>query len=113
MGKVIEVTDQNFEVEVMQSDKPTEVDFWAPWCSPCRMVLPIYDKLSEEYKGKFKFCKINVDENPETAEKFGVRSIPSQKFFLKGLQVDEIMGAYPEQFIRSKLESILKNTPAA
>jgi len=77
MSKVIEVTDQTFEQEVLNSDVPTEVDFWAPWCGPCKMVSPIYDKVAEEYVN-FKFCKINVDENPETARKYQIMSIPMQ-----------------------------------
>jgi thioredoxin len=76
MSKVIEVTDQTFEKEVLKADLPTEVDFWAPWCGPCVRVSPIYDKLSEEYEGKFKFCKINVDKNPQMAAKYQIMSIP-------------------------------------
>jgi thioredoxin 1 len=110
MTKVIEVTDQNFEEEVLGSDVPTEVDFWAPWCGPCHMVSPIYDKLSEEYNN-FKFCKINVDENPQAATKYHIVSIPMQMFFNNGEKVDEILGAVPEHVIRSKVKEILERYP--
>jgi thioredoxin 1 len=108
MSKVMEVTDQNFEKEVLEGDLPTEVDFWAPWCGPCVRVSPIYDKLSGEYEGKFKFCKINVDENPQMAAKYQIMSIPMQMFFVGGQKVDELLGAVPESVIRSKVEDILK-----
>ncbi len=111
MSKIMEVTDQNFEDQVLNSDLPTEVDFWAPWCGPCQMVIPIYEKLSEEYEGRFKFCMVNVDENQQTAVKYQIMSIPMQMFFVNGQKVNEILGAVPEDSIRTMVEGILKDFP--
>ncbi len=112
MSKIVKVTDQSFEEEVLNSDLPTEVDFWAPWCGPCQRVIPIYEQLSEEYSGRFKFCMIDVDENKQTAMQFQIMSIPMQKFFNNGEEIDEILGAVPEQTILAKVEEVLKRFPA-
>jgi thioredoxin 1 len=111
MSKIVEITDENFEEEVLNSDVPTEVDFWAPWCGPCKMVIPIYEKLSEEYQGRFKFCMLNVDENQRMARKYQIMSIPMQKYFVNGENIDEILGAVPEPTIRAMVEGILKDFP--
>jgi len=107
ISKVIEVTAQNFEDGVLKSNLPTEVDLWAPWCRPCDMISLIYDKLSEEYEGRFKFCKMNMDENQQTAVKYQVMSIPMQLFFKDGQVVDSIVGVVPESEIRRKVEALL------
>jgi thioredoxin 1 len=104
---VIEITDENFKDEVLKSKVPVVVDFWAPWCGPCRMIAPITEKLSNEYKGKVKFCKLNVDENPQAARKYQVMSIPLLLFFNNGKLVDESLGAVPENMIQVKVKALL------
>jgi thioredoxin 1 len=104
---VTEVKDQNFESEVLKCDVPVIVDFWAPWCGPCRMIAPVTEKLAEEYADRVKFCKLNVDENPEMARKYQVMSIPLLLFFKGGKQVDSIVGAVPESMLQPKVNSLL------
>ena len=105
---VTQLTDGSFEDEVLKSDVPVMVDFFAPWCGPCRMVAPIVEKLSQEYDGRFKFCKLNVDENPEVAAKYGVMSIPLMVFFKVDEKVDEVLGAVPEGTLRPKVDALLQ-----
>jgi thioredoxin 1 len=104
---VVEVTDQTFEQEVMKATKPVLVDFWAPWCGPCRMVGPIVDSLAEKNKDGFKFCKINVDNNQKTAAQYRVMSIPTLMFFKDGKVMETIVGAVPEEALQSKLDELV------
>jgi thioredoxin 1 len=104
---VNEIKDQDFDQEVLKSSLPVVVDFWAPWCGPCRQIAPIVDKLAEEYKGKLKFCKVNVDENHDTASKYHVMSIPTLILFKKGQLVEQTVGGVSEKTLRSKIQELL------
>jgi thioredoxin 1 len=104
---VYEITDQSFENEVIKSAQPVLLDFWAPWCGPCRMVAPVLEKLSGEYDGRFKICKMNVDENQATASQFNVMSIPTLVFFKGGKAVDMVVGAQSESALKEKIDSML------
>ena len=104
MSKVVELSTQNFEQEVLKSDKPVLVDFWAQWCAPCRMVAPVVEEIAKEYKEKLKVCKINVDQAPNTASKYGVMSIPTLAVFKNGKVVNKVIGALP----KNELEDAIK-----
>lgn len=104
---VTDVTDQDFEEEVIKSNLPVLVDLWAPWCGPCRIVAPVVDKLAERYDGKVKFCRLNVDENLQTASKYRVMSIPTLIFFKGGEAVDTVIGAVPERVLQPKIDGLL------
>ncbi|MFO8143160.1 MAG: thioredoxin [Dehalococcoidales bacterium] len=104
---VLEISDQNFESEVIKSDLPVVIDLWAPWCGPCRMVGPVIEKLAEKYDGKVKFCKLNVDENQQTAVTYSVMSIPTLLFFKDGKVADTVIGAMPEQALKPRVDALL------
>jgi len=106
-ARVIEVNDGNFEHEVLKCQTPVVVDFWAPWCGPCRMIAPITEKLAGEYQKTVKFCKLNVDENRLAAGKYQVMSIPLLLFFKDGKVIEQIVGAVSESTIRSKIAAVL------
>lgn len=106
-ARVIEVNDGNFEHEVLKCKTPVVVDFWAPWCGPCRMIAPITEKLADEYQNRVKFCRLNVDENRLAAGKYQVMSIPLLLFFKDGEVIEQIVGAVSESAVRSKVEAVL------
>jgi len=101
-----EITDSNFK-DLISSDKPLVVDFWAPWCGPCKMLGPVIDELSDEFEGKAIIGKMNVDENSEVSSQFGIRSIPTILFFKNGEQVDKVVGLLTKPALEEKIKSLL------
>lgn len=101
--KPVIVTDGNFKTEVLDSQTPVLVDFWATWCGPCKMIAPIIEELAGEYDGKMKFGKLDVDTNPQVAMQFGIRSIPTLLVFKGGKVVDQIVGAMPKKSLLEKI----------
>ena len=104
---VKELTSDNFEVEVGSFPGTVLVDFWAPWCGPCRMVGPLVEEIAKDYQGKAKVGKLNTDDAPDIASRFGIRSIPTLLFFKNGAVVQQLVGAYPKSKITEKLEGAL------
>ncbi|OKH33042.1 thioredoxin [[Phormidium ambiguum] IAM M-71] len=107
MSAALQVTDSTFETEVINSAIPVLVDFWAPWCGPCRMVAPVVDEIATQYEGQVKVVKLNTDENPNVASKFGIRSIPTLMIFKGGQRVDMVVGAVPKTTLANTLEKYL------
>lgn len=105
--KIVNVTDASFETEVLKTDRPTLIDFWASWCAPCKAIAPIVDELAAEYEGKIKVAKMNVDENPMTPSKFGVRGIPTLILFKDGKVLDQKVGAVPKAQLADMLKKAL------
>jgi thioredoxin 1 len=108
MGKITEVGDNNFETEVLQSSVPVLVDFWAPWCGPCKTIAPIVEELAGEYEGRLKVTKLNVDDHPTTASRYGIRGIPNLIILKGGTVKEQIIGAVPKSKLVSAIEKALQ-----
>ena len=105
----VELTDQNFEQEALNSEKPVMIDFWAEWCGPCKTIAPVVDELSQDYDGKAVIGKVDVDNNPQIAAKFGIRNIPTILFLKNGEVVDKSVGAVSKDVLQQKLDEQLSN----
>jgi thioredoxin 1 len=107
MANILEVTDETFDSEIINSDKPAVVDFWAAWCGPCRMVGPVVEELAEEYEGQIKVAKMDVDQNRQTPARFGIRNIPTIIFFKNGDVAQTIIGAQPKSSLEEEIKKLL------
>lgn len=106
-GNVVEISDSDFESQILKSDIPVLVDFWAPWCGPCKSIAPILEDIAEEFTGKLKVAKLNVDDNPKTPTNYNVRGIPNLVFFKSGKVVEQIVGAVPKDQLISAIGKLL------
>lgn len=113
MSKPISVSDAEFERKVLQSEVPVIVDFWAPWCTPCKTIAPILENIAREYDGKLIVAKINTDENPKWAMRYGVQGIPTLLFISSGMAVDQQVGVAPANVLNGKVEALLQTVAAA
>lgn len=104
-GNVVELTDTNFQSEVLSSSEPVLVDFWAPWCGPCRMIAPLVEELATEYKGSVKVGKLNIDDSPQAAGEYGVNSIPTLMVFKGGEVVERLVGVQPKNRVQAALDA--------
>lgn len=105
--QVLHISDDSFDAEIMKSDVPALVDFWAAWCGPCRAIAPVVEELAAQYEGKFKFAKLNVDENPKTPGQYGIRAIPTLIFFKDGQVAEQITGAVSKAHIENAITKLL------
>lgn len=106
-GSYVHVTDQDFEQQVLKSPEPVIVDYWAPWCGPCRAMAPVFEQMSVEYAGKLRFAKMNTDENPDTPVKYGIQGIPTVIFFKDGREVNRMVGFGGPAALKRVIESVL------
>ena len=107
MAEPIELTEENFASEVLEADMPVMIDFWAPWCGPCRMVAPVIESLADKYEGKIKVAKVNLDEHPALASQYGVRSIPAIFIFNNGEVAERAVGVQPEDTLSAMIDRVL------
>lgn len=107
MANITQVGDENFEAEVIRSDLPVLIDFWAPWCGPCKTIAPIIEELATEYEGRLKVAKLNVDDNPATPSRYGVRGIPNLLIIKGGSVKEQIIGAVPKARLANAIEKVL------